>query len=93
MKLSPAQVEKLSQAVLDRLLKRSLLSSSARGEAVLPHIKTIILNELQVEDKLDEEVRTILEAHRKEIDEGRVDYNKMFQMIKKKLVQERNIIL
>jgi len=93
MKLSPAQVEKLSQAVLDRLLKRSLLSSSAGGESILSRIKTIILNELQVEDKLDEEVRTILEAHRKEIDEGRVDYNKMFQMIKKKLVQERNIIL
>jgi len=93
MKLSPAQVEKLSQAVLDRLTKRSLLSSSAGGESILSRIKTIILNELQVEDRLDEEVRTILEAHRKEIDEGRVDYNKMFQMIKKKLVQERNIIL
>jgi len=93
MKLPPPQVEKLSHAVLNRLAKRGLLSSSAGKEAVLSRIKTIILNELQVEDRLDDEVRTILESHRKEIDEGRVDYNKMFQMIKKKLVQERNIIL
>ncbi len=93
MKLSRNQVDTLSKNILERLLKKTLLSAGKGPETVLSRISAIINDELQVEDRLDEEVRNILEAYRNYIDAGRVDYNKMFQMIKKKLAEERNLIL
>lgn len=93
MKLSRVQVEKLSRNIFERLLKTNLLSAGKNSDAVLSRISTIILDELQLEDSLDEEVRNLIEAHRADIDAGMVDYNKLFQMIKKKLAEERNIVL
>ncbi len=93
MRLTPSQIEKLAAAVTDRLVTRGILSPSAPAHPAGARIAGIILHDLQAEDTLDEEVKGILEAHRREIDAGQVDYNKMFQMIKKKLAQERNIVL
>ena len=41
----------------------------------------------------DAEVRQMLKAYDKQIEQGQVDYQKMFQMVKQKLVRERGIIL
>jgi hypothetical protein len=38
-------------------------------------------------------VRQMLKAYEQEIERGNVDYQKMFTMIKQKLVRERGIIL
>ena len=46
-----------------------------------------------VEDKLNEEVRQILEAHRDEMRLNNIEYYKMFSIIKRKLVKERGLIL
>jgi hypothetical protein len=48
---------------------------------------------LSVEDRLNAEVRQLLKAYEQQIDQGQVDYQKMFQMVKQKLVRERGIIL
>lgn len=93
MKIPKDQIDKLSKDITGRLRKKNLLAAGKTPDAVLSRISSVILDELQVEDRLDEEVRKILEAHRRDIDAGRVDYNKMFQMIKKKLAEERNLIL
>jgi hypothetical protein len=42
---------------------------------------------------LNEEVRDILEQHQEEINKGNIDYQKMFMMIKRKLAQERGLVL
>jgi hypothetical protein len=39
------------------------------------------------------EVKEILKGYEAEMGEGNVDYRKMFLMVKKKLVQERGLIL
>jgi len=46
-----------------------------------------------VEDRLNAEVRKILKQYDAEFDSGRADYQKMFVMVKSKLVKERSIIL
>jgi hypothetical protein len=38
-------------------------------------------------------VRQLLKAYEQQIEQGQVDYHKMFQMVKQKLVRERGIIL
>ena len=52
-----------------------------------------ITEELSVEDRLNAEIRKLMQTYEAEIERGQVDYQKMFSMIKKKLVQEREIIL
>jgi hypothetical protein len=54
---------------------------------------TIITGELQVEDRLNDEVREILTQHSEEMRRTNVEYREMFKMIKKKLARERKIIL
>ena len=58
-----------------------------------PKIEKIILDDLQVEDRLNAEVKEILKGYEREMEKGEVDYQKMFQMIKKQLVKERDLVL
>ena len=93
MKLSREQIEKLSVKMYDRLTKNGLLAPVRSRDAVLSRISGTIIDELQAEDRLDEEVKNILDTHRADIESGHVDYNKMFLMIKKKLAEEKKIVL
>ena len=52
-----------------------------------------VTDELSVEDRLNSEVRQLLKAYERQIEAGQVDYQKMFTMIKSKLVRERGLIL
>jgi len=53
----------------------------------------IITGELSVEDRLNDEVREILQKHATDIERGRMDYRKLFELTKQKLVRERNLVL
>jgi hypothetical protein len=46
-----------------------------------------------VEDRINDEVRQILKKFEPEIEKGRLDYRKLFDMTKQKIVKERNVIL
>jgi hypothetical protein len=52
-----------------------------------------ITDELMVEDRLNAEIRDLMKQYESEIERGHVDYQKMFTMIKSKLVRERGLIL
>ncbi len=45
------------------------------------------------EDRLNEEVRQLLKKYESEIAKGRLDFRKLFDMTKQKLVREKNIVL
>jgi hypothetical protein len=51
------------------------------------------MEELAIEDRINDEVREILKKYTGEIEKGRLDYRKMFELTKKKIVQERGVIL
>ena len=40
-----------------------------------------------------DEVRLLLKKHESEIERGRMDYRSLFELTKKKLVKERNLVL
>ena len=61
--------------------------------ALVAGLDQVITDELSVEDRLNAEVRQMLKAYDKQIEQGQVDYQKMFQMVKQKLVRERGLIL
>ncbi len=46
-----------------------------------------------VEDRLNQEVREMLKQFDADIEKGRLDYRRLFDLTKKKLIKERNIII
>ena len=56
-------------------------------------INNLLTEEFMNEDKLDQEVREILNQHIEKIRRENIEYQTMFKMIKTKLAKEKNIVL
>ncbi len=93
MKLNRKQVDNISFLILERLKKEGLIIFKAPEETVLERINRAITDDLRKEEELDREVESLIEAHSGSLAADGVDYRKMFNMIKHRLVREREIIL
>ncbi len=93
MRIPRAWVPIISRNIIDNLISRELIELNLSFDEALQKTEEIILDELLVEDRLNDEVREILKAHEDEIEKKHLDYKKLFEMTKKKFVKERNIIL
>lgn len=93
MRLSKEQIEKISKMVLDNLKTKELIIFKAPEDAVLKRIVEIFSDDMKAEESLDREVEEIIKGHAKEFEAGRMDYRKMFGLIKGKLAKERGIVI
>ncbi len=93
MRLNTTRIHQMAVTVVERLAARGLLEVQGKPEPVVHQLETAITTELQVEDRLNAEVREMLKQFEKELSEGRADYQRMFSMVKKKLINERGIVL
>lgn len=93
MRLNKVRVHQMAVSVVERLAAGGLLEIQGKPDAVVQQLESAILSELQVEDRLNAEVREMLKKFEREFAEGRADYQKMFTMVKQKLIKERGIIL
>lgn len=93
MKLTLEQVEKIAELVLDALKKKGLIALKTGEQQALQKINDVILADLRAEDGLDREVEEILKTRAGDMDSQRIDYRKMFNMIKGKLARERGIVI
>jgi len=93
MRLRREIIQYLAQAVARDLSDTGCIQISAVHEKVENLLREIITDDLQVEDRLNEEVKMLLRAFSNEFNRGEADYHKMFTMVKRKLVQERGLIL
>lgn len=93
MRLKKEMIHYIAQVMAKKLTEREYLSYEGNPRDLEALIVNVITDDLLVEDRLNEEVRDILEQHQDEIDKGNIDYHKMFTMIKRKLAQERGLVL
>jgi hypothetical protein len=93
MRLRREMIQYLAQAIVRDLKARGCVQMLADGDRVEELIREVITEDLQVEDRLNDEVKTLLRAFSNEFNRGEADYQKMFTMVKRKLVQERGLIL
>jgi len=93
MKLKKERVMLLASNIIEGLLKSGLIAASVHAEELVRKIENTITDDLMIEEKLNEEVREILKSHSKQLEKESVNYQRMFQMVKDKLVRERGIIL
>ena len=83
----------MAKKIVDNITAKKLVKPTVPIEKFLSETEEIIMHELTLEDRLNEEVREILKKHSLEIQQGRLDYRKLFDLTKQKIVKERNIVL
>ena len=92
MRLSKIQIEHMAFIIVRNLLKEDKIIVDNKSD-IITDITTLITDEFQKEDKLDQEVREILNKHMEKIRKENIEYQTMFRMIKTKLAKEREIVL
>jgi hypothetical protein len=93
MKLSKDRVTHMAESLVSRLQAQGALDLLGSRQGLVELLDRAVTEELSLEDRLNAEVRALMKSYEAEIERGHVDYQKMFTMIKKKLVQERGLIL
>lgn len=92
MRLNKKLIEIIAFNIANQLREKELMDVT-NLESVVEGIEKVIIEELSIEDKLDEEVRQLLAKHMSEIQKENADYHEIFRKTKMKLAKERNLIL
>ena len=93
MRLNSIRIHQMAATVIERLEAEGLLQIQGKTDLVVQQLEAAITAELQVEDRLNADVREMLKQFDQEFAAGRADYQKMFSMVKQKLIKERGLIL
>ncbi len=93
MRLSTERVRRMAESLAGHLQAEGHIALTGERRAFVEDLEQAITHELSLEDRVNAEVRQLLKAYEQQIEQGQVDYQKMFQMVKQKLVRERGIIL
>ncbi len=93
MRIPKTWVPPLAKKITDSIISKELVKPTVPIEKLRLETEELILYELSVEDRLNEEVREFLKKHASEIERGRLDYRRLFELTKQKLVKERNLVL
>lgn len=93
MRLTPEMIARLARRISEQLVAQGVVELTGAAQDLQALIRRVLTDELKREVDLNEEVRRVLQGHAKEIAKGGVDYERMFQMVKSKLAQERGIVL
>jgi hypothetical protein len=93
MRIPKTWVPLMAKRIVDSFISKDLVKITVPSKKLLSETEELIMHELTVEDRLNEEVREILKKHSSEIEQDRLDYRKLFDLTKQKLVRERSIVL
>jgi len=93
MRIKKELVEKIAKAITRSLIEKEMIIWEDRPDKLEAVVHNIILDDLMVEDRLNDEVKMLLESKTKEYERNMMDFGRAFQMVKSKLVRERGLIL
>ena len=92
MRLKKEFVEKISNKIVQSLTDKDLIIWEDKTEKLEMIINNLIIDDLMVEDRLNDEVKQLLEARTEEYERSMMDYGRVFQLVKSKLARERGLI-
>ena len=93
MRIQKELTELLAKKIVKSLIDKNLIIWEESSEKLQSIVNEIITEDLMVEDLLNDEVKTLLESKTDEYERDMMDYGRVFQMVKSKLVRERGLIL
>jgi hypothetical protein len=82
----------MTRQVLKRLTAAGFIQYE-QPEYVQEVMTQVMLDELSVEDRINEEARKILEQHDQEMKQVGASYEEMFKKVKRQLVRDRKVVL
>lgn len=91
MRLNGQQVDLVSFEIVRELLEHELVSGDE--SRLVRAVAHAITADLEVEDALDREVHEVLKTYESYMRANDVEYGEMFERIKRKMAQERKLIL
>jgi hypothetical protein len=92
MLLSKEYVGYLAREVTKKLIAGEFIETKA-VPAVTEKVHAAILEELSLEDRINDEVRVILDAYSEEMRKSGANYQEMFRKIKSELVRKYKAVL
>ena len=92
MRLSEFQIKQVCQKLLTGLKTRQLIHVKKGDAEVLDKMREIFVADLKVEDQINREAEKILEQYAAKMGD-KIDRQKMFQMIKKQLIKDKNLVI
>jgi hypothetical protein len=92
MLFSREYVGYLAREVTKKLISAEMIESSS-VPAVTERVHAALLEELTLEDRINDEVRAILEAYTEEMRKSGASYQEMFKKVKNELVRKYKAVL
>jgi len=92
MRISQKFVESIISELVRELLQGKMIETE-NYMILQEKLTSVMADDLMVENRLDDEIRKIMEQHSDMIRSSNVEYHEMFKTIKKKLTKERKLIL
>jgi hypothetical protein len=92
MQLSREYVAYMSKELLKRLTDQGLIQFE-QPEYVTEVMLQVVVDELTVEDRINDEARRILEEHSDQMKYFGATYEDAFKAIKKQIIRERKIVI
>jgi hypothetical protein len=92
MLLSKEYVGYLARQTAKRLVASELIETK-NLQAVTEKVHAAMLDEFGLEDRINDEVRVILEAYSDEMRNSGADYQEMFRKVKNELVRKYKAVL
>ncbi len=94
MLLNRDYVGHMASQVIKKLVEDKLVEIKEKDvEPVIVRVRLRMMEEITVEDKVNEEVRTILTQHQDEMRRAGISYQEMFKKVKGQLARDRKLIL
>ena len=92
MGLRREYVRLLATKIVEDLVKQDMIEFPASLD-LTTQLFEVMDAEVNLEDRLNEEVRTMLNQYSNEMRQSGASYQEMFKLIKNKLVKERKLVL
>ena len=92
MALRKEYVRLLATKVAEELVKQEMIEVP-QGLDLADQILQVMDAEVNLEDRINEEVRVLLNQYQDQMRQSGASYQEMFKLIKNKLVRERKLVL
>jgi hypothetical protein len=92
MRLTADEIQFISRKIVKTLVAAERLEVDDEAR-VVEAIARVIVDELSVEDRLNDEAREVLAQHMNQMERSDITYSEMFRKVKRELAKKKGIVL
>jgi hypothetical protein len=92
MRLTADEIQFISRKIVKTLVAAERLEVDDEAR-VVESIARVIVDELSVEDRLNDEAREVLAQHMNQMERSDITYSEMFRKVKRELAKKKGIVL